>query len=722
MATWPDPRSISVGFAFGHTQYEDPTGLTFEVVSPADDPEDGDDPGPVLESVEITRGRVGDAAETSPTVVDLRMRNDDGEFSPQNVSGDRYGTLRPGTPGQIAVDLGSGPQELATAFALDFIPSRQGPDIDPQVAVPMLGLLNRIARDTDVLSALRRTLNSPFNVPPKAYWPMEDSDGATVFGSAVSGGSPASFNSIDLAADSTLAGSQPLPVFLAATTVSGTVSGTFSGGWTVAAWVKFPAALSGLATLMEIRTSGGTAERWVVSADATTIYVNGYLGATTVYTASSSSPYSELFSGDWVVLSLNVENGVDFFAAITPIGSFASDTVLVASGTVDGGDVTGWLVPASTALTGLAIGHVVAQDFPGSLESTAVPKAAAYGYVGETAFHRISRLLSEAGIAQTVLSPLNSQAMGAQLPGTTYRLLREAEDVDGGDLFDGRDGKVVFLPVERKYNASVSLTIAYGTEEDLDVGSNITPGDADRDTYNIATVTGPDGTTATYEEPDGPKGSDTTTGIGARAVSASRNVYLSSQLLEHAGAIVRRGTTLHPSYVLTLDLYANPDLFADWLDCDVGSRIVITDPPAEDFGPDDLDLIIVGEKPSLDAATGMVTVYCEPFEPYRVQQLTNTPPDDDLLDGWLIPDSCSLAADVTSTATSWSVNIDPLMTTSADDFPCRVSVDGEEVWVTACSGASSPQTWTVTRSVNGVVKAHDADAEIVLLDPLVLTL
>jgi len=38
-----------------------------------------------------------------------------------------------------------------------------------------------------------------------------------------------------------------------------------------------------------------------------------------------------------------------------------------------------------------------------------------------------------------------------------------------------------------------------------------------------------------------------------------------------------------------------------------------------------------------------------------------------------------------------------------------VVVGGERITFTAVTGASSPQTVTMTRSVNGVVKAHTAD-------------
>ncbi|WP_436772073.1 hypothetical protein [Yinghuangia sp. YIM S09857] len=50
------------------------------------------------------------------------------------------------------------------------------------------------------------------------------------------------------------------------------------------------------------------------------------------------------------------------------------------------------------------------------------------------------------------------------------------------------------------------------------------------------------------------------------------------------------------------------------------------------------------------------------------------------------------------------------------DLPFDIHVGGERMTVTAISGAASPQTMTVVRSVNGIVKAHAADSDLRLAD------
>jgi hypothetical protein len=76
----------------------------------------------------------------------------------------------------------------------------------------------------------------------------------------------------------------------------------------------------------------------------------------------------------------------------------------------------------------------------------------------------------------------------------------------------------------------------------------------------------------------------------------------------------------------------------------------------------------------------------------------------------------TLAADRTSSDTSWSIatTAGPIWSTSG---PYDLMVAGEQITVTTMTGASSPQTATVIRSVNGVVMAQTAGTAISLYQP-----
>jgi hypothetical protein len=207
--------------AFGHSANEDPTGVTFEQVSP--DPDDEDDPGPVLDQITITRGRVGDAPTTGATTIETRLRDTDGDFSPRNVSGAHYGELLMDTPVQVTVDVGFGDTPLATAYQPDWNPIWDGPDINDRVPVNAVGLLAILGRDQEVRSALKRAILDLSDInAPVDYWPMEDGAQSGQFASAISSGLPMTVTDADLASTDDLPGSGPLATFTATTALHGT--------------------------------------------------------------------------------------------------------------------------------------------------------------------------------------------------------------------------------------------------------------------------------------------------------------------------------------------------------------------------------------------------------------------------------------------------------------------------------------------------------------------
>jgi hypothetical protein len=76
-------------------------------------------------------------------------------------------------------------------------------------------------------------------------------------------------------------------------------------------------------------------------------------------------------------------------------------------------------------------------------------------------------------------------------------------------------------------------------------------------------------------------------------------------------------------------------------------------------------------------------------------------------------DGSTLAAGVSKTATTLSVATPgALWTTNPIDLPIPLEVGGEVMSVTAISGTTSPQIFTVTRSVNGVSKTQAAGAKV----------
>jgi len=82
-------------------------------------------------------------------------------------------------------------------------------------------------------------------------------------------------------------------------------------------------------------------------------------------------------------------------------------------------------------------------------------------------------------------------------------------------------------------------------------------------------------------------------------------------------------------------------------------------------------------------------------------------------------DGSTISEDLTTTETDVSVATasGPLWSHADGDFD--IVIGGERMTVTAISGTTSPQTFTVTRSVNGIVKEHSSGSTVDLFQPTI---
>lgn len=87
-------------------------------------------------------------------------------------------------------------------------------------------------------------------------------------------------------------------------------------------------------------------------------------------------------------------------------------------------------------------------------------------------------------------------------------------------------------------------------------------------------------------------------------------------------------------------------------------------------------------------------------------------------------DGSALTAGISETAASFAVTTTsgPVWTQNPAQFPFSIRVGGEVMTVTGITGAASPQTFTVVRSVNGIVKGHAAGTDVRLAHPAHLAL
>jgi hypothetical protein len=210
-------------------------------------------------------------------------------------------------------------------------------------------------------------------------------------------------------------------------------------------------------------------------------------------------------------------------------------------------------------------------------------------------------------------------------------------------------------------------------------------------------------------------------GVGVYQHQPTLNVDFDTQLPDVAGWQLLLGTVDEPRYPTIAINLANPNVVAAGLEnaalsVNPGDRVVITNPKTGQT-PDQIAQIVRGYTETLNLFEHIIVFNCAPAAPYDVIRADVT--------GKMTVDTggSTLATGVNSTATTWSVATatgnDRWVTGAvALDLVC----EGERFTVTNISGTSSPQTFTVTRSVNGVAKSHSAGAVIRLFRPALVGL
>jgi hypothetical protein len=398
------------------------------------------------------------------------------------------------------------------------------------------------------------------------------------------------------------------------------------------------------------------------------------------------------------------------------------DGVSVLSGTRNSRTVDGLFFVALTyqplaASRPVAVGQLTAwQD--ANIPAAANLSADGSLYSGETAADRVSRLCGENNIAFTLVgTAADTTRMGAQGAGNLVSLLQECAAADLGILYEPRDS------LGLKYRTRTDLYV-FGTSLNLDYstfvfGAPPNPTDDDQNIHNDVTVTGAGGTAeailatgplSILAPPDG---------INTYPTSYSVNTETAGPLSDLAAWLLHLGTIDEARYptvmlnMLTPAIVGNGSLITSIVASDVGSVIVLTDLPAW-LPPDDVALTVRGYAETIDQFTWDITFNCLPRSPYAVAIYGSAA----LRDGSRFDaENSTLASNATSGATSLSVASaagTQLWTTVAGEFPFDVKIGGERITVTNITGASSPQTFTVTRSVNGIVKAHASGEQVQL--------
>ncbi|WP_435070450.1 hypothetical protein [Amycolatopsis thermoflava] len=590
------------------------------------------------------------------------------------------------------------------------------------VEIEAADMLRRLQSGASPLqSALRRAIPSLRNLV--AYWPMED--GATATTAAAFGRDTAPMSvtqgSVTFASNSAFEGSDKIPVPKNGT-LQASVPPHAVGVEVTRFLLHCPA--SGLAdgtALATIHTQG-TISRWRL-----TYHTGGGLMLTwfdqAVVYVGDSGVISFAMDDRPVMLSVELQqSGGNINWAIVTVQPGASSGS-AASGTVTGralGAITDVYLTPDANVQNVAFGHLHVQNAFQSLFALGAPLNA---WRNEFATNRALRLSrDENGVSlSSYRSPETPEwlpKVGAQGIKTLVDLFEETTKAAQGLIFASRAADHLYFRTHPSMQAQTPRAVLDAAAHQLETLP--LPTDDDQALTNDVTATRTGGSSARAVLTSGRNSAaspgDDWGGVGTYASNTTYNVSSDGYLADYAAWALARGTWDGPRYPqLPVMRHADPvaddpELFAALLDVDQGDILLLENLPLGD-----------------DRA--MVLGYRETITPIEHRFLFNAEPGDlwnigvtDDADTRADAEGSTLAADATSTATTLAVanTTVPWIDSAgyADQFPFNITVGGEEMTVTAISGTSSPQTFTVTRSVNGIVKAHPAGATVQLADPV----
>lgn len=302
--------------------------------------------------------------------------------------------------------------------------------------------------------------------------------------------------------------------------------------------------------------------------------------------------------------------------------------------------------------------------------------------------------------------------MGPQLPNSLLDLIREAETADGGILFEARNFLgLTYRTRESMYsqntiNAFGSPTLALSYADGHI--STMDPTDDDQYTRNQITASKKNGGIALASLDNGSELSIGVVGIYDSQIDV--NVHANSQLVDVANWILALGTVNEarfPAIELALERKIfSSDFFLTFnvRNLDIGDMVTIDDLPSW-LPPETISQLVQGLTESLHNFSHVITIHGAPAEPWQAAIYDNS-------DSRYESEGSFITQDIDTTTTAVVVNTPNGSVWSDDDAPFDIIVNGERMTVSSISGTGTPQVFTCTRHVNGVIKAHVTGEEV----------
>lgn len=597
----------------------------------------------------------------------------------------------------------------AVLEASEWVPRWTAGGRDVTAPIQAAGILRRLGQGNKPLaSALRRRLPT---ADPIAYWPLEDGQDATQAASPITGCPPLRVADFSFAQDDSCPGSSSLPSVGDAATMQARVPAVLPlTGWTISMVYQLDSAPASTSPWLAFTATGTAAHGIVLNFTSPNVVIDFYDASGVLITSTSFSNAGLIGANRWIRVDFTADfvgPNTDFTATFV-----ATDGSTQALSTTSLAGTTGIVEDIATAfgtqLSGMNIGHLAVFDTP----NVDIWNGSESGYDGETSGARLLRLGSEENVPVSVASSEEvATQLGPQRPNPLVTLLREVEDADGGILYEDRERLGLVLRTRSSlFNQTPKAILTYSQ-----LVAPLEPTDDDRYLRNDRTVSRTKGSSARAVLTSGALSTAAPpSGVGLYDDSETLNVHSDTQLEDIAWWKLHLGTWDEARYPkLRILLHKHPSLIPTVRALRPGDVIRITGLPAW-LPPGPLDLMVEGGDEVLTATEWVVDLACSPAGMWSVAVADDTVPARADTAG------SQLASGISSSATSLSVTVTTgeLWTTAGAEFPFDIRIGGEVMTLSGISGASSPQTFTVSaRSVNGIVKAHLANAAVELAYP-----
>lgn len=683
----------------------------------------------VRDDITISRGRANEQGQAEASTLNLTVDNRDGRYSPRNPTGIYYGKIGRNT--QIRVRVTGETDARFVGEVVAWPQQWDKSETDIYVPLEAAGIMRRLGQGGNVpKSAPRRYIPT---TSPVAYWPLEEGSaakqGEPLVGAypmrSINGQLPAKFG------EGELGDWLPNGVKGASATTNSRLVGTVGGGinddnWAVDVVFREMDAQTGTILIVTDAGAGEVGDpqyMWTLTmfGEATNnvlqLEITDDDGTPVTTLLDTSDPLEALGDEQTHHLRLSVEQSgtsVAWAVWVDGAGVLVGSRVTTTNHGPARVEVRTW----GAFGTETAYGHVAVWS-----QNTTLPQAVdiaqvALGSIGETAGRRIERLCDEEGVTFTGMGDLDeSQGMGAQGVDGFLNLIRECEAADLGLLNESRTALgLVYCTRESLYNQTAALTLDYSTKVFASVPE---PVDDDQLTRNQVTVSRAGGSSYTADLATGALSTlAPPSGVGTYDESVTLSLAGDGIMLANqAGWRVHLGTVDAARYpMLHLNLAApaiasNSSLTTAIVNLDICDRLDLSDLPSW-IPPDDVTLLVMGFMERIGGGGFIrdITVNCVPESPYRVAEYESAVS----ATGWKYgTEGATLSAGIDSDDTSLSVATaagSPLWTADNAEDGFDILIGGERLTVTDISGAASPQTFTCTRSVNGVVKSHSSGA------------